>query len=75
MSVITTVDALEMFVGHGIYVIRCDKCGSCFDADVRRVQGEEKLRRIAREAGWTGPMTRDTDLDRCPNCQKPHTVS
>jgi hypothetical protein len=69
MGIITTVDGLEMFPTQGGYVIRCDKCGTCFDGDVRRIEGPDKIRRLAREAGWTGPMTHETDQDRCPNCK------
>ena len=66
---ITTVADIELLGTQGGYVLRCDKCGVYLDAHVRRAKGPEAIRQIARDAGWTGPMTRETDQDRCPDCR------
>jgi len=31
---------------------------------------DETIRRDARALGWTGPMTRNSDIDLCPDCSK-----
>ena len=67
MGLMATVADIEMFLSQGGYTVKCDKCGVKFVGE-RRALGEEHTRRLARKAGWTGPMTRDTDKDRCPEC-------
>lgn len=51
--------------------IRCDKCGARIAPAVEhlsRSDTETELRKTAIAAGWTGPMTPDSNDDRCPNC-------
>lgn len=67
------IDGLEMFALHKGINLRCDGCGAKFVAnpDVGAGSGkagEAELQRQARVAGWTGPLTRESDDDRCPNC-------
>ena len=63
----TIVDGLEMHaICHGIN-LRCDFCGDKFIADPD-TRDESELRRQARMADWTGPLTRESNEDRCPKC-------
>lgn len=72
---IAVVDGLEMHAMPKGINLRCDLCGAKFVAnpDVGKGGGaaaESELRRQAVAAGWTGPMTRDSDSDRCKSCSE-----
>jgi len=58
----------------GIY-LRCDTCGTTFE----RANPKDEpfhwsrfysLQAEARAEGWTGPLTRDSDSDKCPACSR-----
>lgn len=58
----------------GIY-LRCDSCGATLSghevSDKPRGlhwSEAEKLREAARALGWTGPLTRESNSDKCPAC-------
>jgi hypothetical protein len=56
----------------GIY-LRCDKCGATLSGEDVVPGGLHwsqcpKLQEAARERGWTGPLTRESDSDLCPEC-------
>lgn len=67
---VTTVGAIEGFTTS--ICLHCDLCG----ATLNRTAGgntyhwsrEDSLREKAWELGWTGPLTRQSDTDRCPEC-------
>lgn len=58
--------------------LRCDQCGASYDGEKSDGRGvrrwglhwshEETLRKEARAIGWTGPLTRESNADRCPQC-------
>lgn len=62
----------------GIY-LRCDKCGATLggeEVDRSSSRGlsygeAHKLQEEARRRGWTGPLTWDSNQDRCPKCSGP----
>lgn len=59
----------------GIY-LRCDTCGATLGGEEVERQKERglsygewpKLQDAARQRGWTGPLTRESNEDRCPLC-------
>lgn len=69
------VDGLELYSTkntYGIYLV-CDSCGRTLDAPIvndRISSDENKLRSLAKELGWTGEMTRNSENDLCPLCAK-----
>lgn len=72
---LTIVGGLEMFAKPKGINLRCDCCGAKFIAnpDVGKGGGkeaEDELRRQAVDAGWTGPMTRESDTDKCRACSE-----
>lgn len=63
----------------GIY-LKCDKCGATLGGEevTTATNGLHwshwpQLQAAARERGWTGPLTRESDSDRCPECSKAET--
>lgn len=63
-----------MSYSHAAICISCDTCGASFNGHKHHPRGifgdETLLRKEAREAGWTGSMTRASDDDKCPACAK-----
>lgn len=60
----------------GIY-LKCDACGATLGGEA--VGSAERgpswfqyslLQDLARLRGWTGPLSRDSNSDRCPSCAK-----
>ena len=55
-------------------VLQCDKCQATYTGDPYWKRGHNSagggalLRQEARAIGWTGPLTRESNTDRCPDC-------
>lgn len=63
----------------GIY-LKCDKCGKTLGGeDVTTAERGlhwsqwPQLQEAARKLGWTGPLTRESNTDKCPECSKDET--
>jgi hypothetical protein len=71
------MNKLPVMAMYGIY-LKCDSCGATlggeiFDPPLTRWE-DKKLQAKARELGWTGPLTRESDKDRCPSCSLPFVI-
>lgn len=60
----------------GIY-LRCDACGATLGGEqVSSARNglhwshSPALVKAARELGWTGPLSRESNDDRCPRCSQ-----
>lgn len=60
----------------GIY-LKCDTCGKTLGGEEVTFASQglhwsdtAQLQKAARELGWTGPLTRDSNSDRCPECSR-----
>lgn len=58
----------------GIY-LKCDQCGKTLGGEEATNRwhglnwcGEHILQDYARSIGWTGPLTSESNSDRCPKC-------
>jgi hypothetical protein len=63
----------------GIY-LKCDKCGKTLGGEEVTTKerglhwGEwQTLKAAASQLGWTGPLTIESNEDRCPECSKNET--
>lgn len=68
-----TIGGLEMFAIPHPTVIVCDHpgCTRQFPEGIGIRSDDERLAREARAAGWTGPMKRGEEGDRCPEHSLP----
>ena len=69
-------------MADGTVCIKCDSCGDSFHgesfdkvAQIYRPRGHgifgaNTLRAEALANGWTGPMTRESNSDKCPKCSQ-----